>query len=243
MLIEYGNTVVLPDWKLRENAPTGYTRIYYVISGDVTYEAVETMCCLKPGYLYALPSTVPYRAWRDTRSDFACTYLHVDFLKAHINGLIETEVKKDSCLERFIRTIQAAIAEERIELLEQMADSFQTFFCTDPAFSYASEIQNTVQKYIMKHISEPLSIESLCRPFAYHPNYFISLFRRETGYTPHRYILQLRMQYAVVLLNKGMSNQDVCYACGYQDSSAFSRAFRSYYGVSPQKYVKGYRKP
>ena len=39
MLIEYGNTVVLPTWELIEKAPTGYSRIYYVLEGDLTYES------------------------------------------------------------------------------------------------------------------------------------------------------------------------------------------------------------
>ena len=51
------------------------------------------------------------------------------------------------------------------------------------------------------------------------------------------------VQYAVTQLNKGLSNEEVCYACGYTDSSTFTRAFRKYYGVALQKYRKGFRKP
>ena len=49
MLIEYGNTVVKPNWRLMEDAPTGYARIYYVLEGDLTYEAAED------GYYLHLP--------------------------------------------------------------------------------------------------------------------------------------------------------------------------------------------
>ena len=79
MLIEYGNTVVCDTWELNEETPTGYSRIYYVLEGDVTYEAADGRQTLKPGYLYALPSTEPYHVWRNKSKDFACTYLHVDF--------------------------------------------------------------------------------------------------------------------------------------------------------------------
>ena len=243
MLIEYGNTVVVPHWELNEHTPTGYSRIYYVIAGEATYEAEDVRRSLKPGYIYALPSTLPYRVFRNKRMDFQCTYLHVNFFQSHIDGLIEMKVEEDSCLSRYIRAVQAAINEERVRLLEQMADAFAEFLRGHPFFSDASEMQNTVQDYISQHMSENLTVERLSALFSYHPNYFIRLFRQETGYTPYQFILQQRMQYAVVQLNKGLPNEDVCYICGYTDASTFTRAFRKYYGVTPQKYKKGYRKP
>jgi AraC-like DNA-binding protein len=243
MLIEYGNTIVKPTWELNEEVPTGYSRIYHVLEGDVTYESADTRQSLKPGFLYALPSTAPYRVWRDKSRDFACTYLHVDFSKYRVNGLIELSVEEDGCLRDFIRTVAKAISEKRIELLEHLAEDFSYFLRESESFIPNSQMLTTVQKYILRHISEELTIESLSGLFNYHPNYFIRLFRRETGYTPYQYILQQRMQYAVTQLNLGLPNDEVCYACGYTDSSTFTRAFRKYYGVAPQKYRKGFRKP
>ncbi|MBR0215816.1 MAG: helix-turn-helix transcriptional regulator [Clostridia bacterium] len=243
MLIEYGNTVVVPSWELSEEIPTGYSRIYYVRTGEVTYESSDERRPLKPDHLYILPSTIPYHVWRNREKDFACTYLHVDFSQYRVNALIELSVQNNSCLDHFIQAVSRAIEEERIELLEQLAESFSFFLKDSEAFIRNSEMLTLVQAYILRHISEELSIEDLSLLFNYHPNYFIRLFHRETGYTPYQYIVQQRMQYAVTQLNKGLPNEEVCYACGYTDSSTFTRAFRKYYGVAPQKYRKGFRKP
>ena len=243
MLIEYGNTVVCDTWELNEETPTGYSRIYYVLEGDVTYEAADGRQTLKPGYLYALPSPEPYHVWRNKEKDFACTYLHVDFSKYRVSSLIELPVEKGSCLDDFIITVSAAIREERIELLEQLAEAFSSFLKNQEGFIRNSQMLTRVQRHIVHHISEDLTIERLSELFNYHPNYFIRLFRRETGYTPYQYIVQQRMQYAVTQLNQGLPNEEVCYSCGYTDSSTFTRAFRKYYGVAPQKYRKGFRKP
>lgn len=243
MLIEYGNTTVNPNWELNEETPAGYSRIYYVISGDVTYESAEERRALKPGRLYVLPSTEPYRVQRNAALDFTCTYLHVVFSQYRVSGLIELEVPPDSCLSRMIQTVQKAISEMRIELLEQLAEAVALFLRGNERFVQNSQMLTQVQQYIADHISEEMTIEQLSLLFNYHPNYFIRLFRRETGYTPYQYIIQQRMQYAVTQLNVGMPNDAVCYACGYTDSSTFTRAFRKYYGVAPQKYRKGFRKP
>ena len=243
MLIEYGNTVVRPTWELIEDIPTGYSRIYYIREGDLTYESADVRRAMRPGCLYALPSTVPYHVWRNPEKDFACTYLHVDFSKYRVNSLIELPVGENSCLSALVRTVEKAISEERIELLEQLAESFSFFLKESDSFVQNSQMLTTVQRHIVRHISEELTIERLSSLFSYHPNYFIRLFRRETGYTPYQYIVQQRMQYAVTQLNKGLPNEEVCYSCGYTDSSTFTRAFRKYYGVAPQKYRKGFRKP
>ena len=243
MLIEYGNTVVLPTWELIEDAPTGYSRIYYVWEGDLTYESADIRQAMKPGFLYVLPSTIPYHVWRNPEKDFVCTYLHVVFNHYRVNSLIELPVEEESCLNNFIITINKAIRERRIELLEHLAEDFSLFLKGSEGFIQNSQLLTRVQKHIVRHISEELTIEGLSHLFNYHPNYFIRLFRQETGYTPYQYIVQQRMQYAVTQLNKGLPNEEVCYACGYTDSSTFTRAFRKYYGVAPQKYRKGSRKP
>ena len=243
MLIEYGNTTVKPTWELNEEVPAGYSRIYYIISGDLTYESAEERRSMKPGRLYALPSTEPYRVRRDPAQDFTCTYLHVVFSQYRVSGLIEMETPKNSCLYEMILTVQRAITEKRIELLEQLAEAFALFLKGNDRFVQNSRMLTRVQQYIIDHISEEMTIEQLSQLFNYHPNYFIRLFRRETGYTPYQYIIQQRMQYAVTQLNIGLTNDSVCYACGYTDSSTFTRAFRKYYGVAPQKYRKGFRKP
>ncbi len=243
MLIECGNTTVRPEWVLNEEAPTGYSRIYYIVSGELTYESAEGRRAMQPGRLYALPSTAAYHVRRNPEKDFVCTYLHIVFSKYRVNGLIEMQVAEDSCLKDLIRTVQRAIDEKRIGLLEQLAESFSFFLQEDEHFVQNSRMLTQVQRHIVNHISEELTIEELSQLFNYHPNYFIRLFRRETGYTPYQYIIQQRMQYAVTQLNMGLPNEEVCYSCGYTDSSTFTRAFRKYYGVAPQKYRKGFRKP
>ena len=59
-----------------------------------------------------------------------------------------------------------------------------------------------------------------------------------TGKSPREYILDIRMQKAVHLLEtqRNLTIQEVAFRCGYADGSNFVHAFRRHYGVSPTAY-------
>ena len=57
----------------------------------------------------------------------------------------------------------------------------------------------------------------------------------------HRFILKKRLQIARNLLSAGHKPKDVYEACGFGDYTAFYRAFRSEYGISPRAYAASLR--
>lgn len=69
-------------------------------------------------------------------------------------------------------------------------------------------------------------------------NYFIKLFKKHVGKTPHQYIKDYRFGMAIAMIENGKSVTDTAIECGYQSASAFSLAFKNKLGVSPQTYVK-----
>jgi AraC-like DNA-binding protein len=59
-------------------------------------------------------------------------------------------------------------------------------------------------------------------------------FKSAFGVTPHQYLLQIRLQNAHSLLkNSSLSVQEITWSCGFENASAFCRAFKSSYGESP----------
>ncbi|MBI4404081.1 MAG: helix-turn-helix transcriptional regulator [Deltaproteobacteria bacterium] len=59
-------------------------------------------------------------------------------------------------------------------------------------------------------------------------------FERDIGMTPRQYIIKRRMEEALRLLKTGEYNVgDVALLVGYQDSAAFSKAFKKLFGVPP----------
>ncbi len=61
-------------------------------------------------------------------------------------------------------------------------------------------------------------------------------FARETGTTPHAYLLQRRVRLARQFLVAGRALADAAFAAGFADQSHMTRAFRRQFGVTPARY-------
>jgi AraC family transcriptional regulator len=97
--------------------------------------------------------------------------------------------------------------------------------------------EKKIRAYIMEHLSEELSLEELASVVEMSPNYLISLFRASMGMTPHRYVVQQRLERARQLLEQpGMALLEVAHRCGFKDQSQFTTTFRRYLGVTPGQY-------
>ncbi len=237
MLLEYGNTVAELTWQLDEHMPTGHSRVYYVQEADVMYRDSKTSCTLRPNTLYALPSSAPYRAWRLSDRDFRVTYLHIDFFPRAVSGLIEMPIRPDSALESFLTCVYRAIEEGRSDLVHVLAGAFNTVFDGNAHFVSPSGRMTDALVYISSHLSEELSISTLSALTAYHPHYFIKLFKEDMGMPPHQYILRMRLQEAARLLRAGGTVSEAASSVGYADVSSFARAFKGYYGVQPGRFA------
>ena len=61
-------------------------------------------------------------------------------------------------------------------------------------------------------------------------------FARETGVTPHAYLLQRRVRLARQLLATGHAPADAALEAGFADQSHMTRAFRRQFGITPARY-------
>jgi AraC family transcriptional regulator len=94
-----------------------------------------------------------------------------------------------------------------------------------------------VLDYIGDSLPEDLSLSDLAAVADMSPHYFTELFRRSTGYAPHRYVLLQRIERAKEgLRDTGRSVTDVALSVGFQNPSHFARVFRKFVGASPSRF-------
>src|SRR5262249_30480484 len=82
-----------------------------------------------------------------------------------------------------------------------------------------------------------VTIVRLAREARLSPFHFLRTFESLTGATPHQYVLRTRLRAAATRLTTGDDRVvDVALGTGFNDVSAFNRAFRAEFGVSPRAY-------
>ena len=101
----------------------------------------------------------------------------------------------------------------------------------DRGMRYAATMK--IYEFINLHYREEIGVSSLAERFYMDKNTLTRQFKRIIGLTPGEYIRKKRLENARSLILNGAGAQDAGYRSGFSDYSAFYRAFRQEYGVTP----------
>ena len=91
--------------------------------------------------------------------------------------------------------------------------------------------------YFEDHYGQKISLDQIAENMYLSPFYISKIFKSETGASPIRHLINIRLEKAKELLEKGeySSIQEVANAVGYEDAYHFSKLFKKRYGVSPSQ--------
>lgn len=94
-------------------------------------------------------------------------------------------------------------------------------------------------EYIKANFQRKVTVNELCKNLFLSKFYFIKLFRGYTGVTPYEYLLNYRVNQAKYLLrNTEKSVSEICFDCGFEDTSNFIRTFKKIAGFTPLQFRK-----
>jgi len=124
------------------------------------------------------------------------------------------------------------LSEVSRNLATAVIDTFQTVL--EDRNKYI--IQKCIE-YISGNLSEELSVETLANRFHFNPNYFSTIFKKNTGVALSYFILDMRMEKAVFLLqNSEKKIYEIAEKVGFKDVKYFCKVFKSKFGVTPNHY-------
>ncbi len=108
------------------------------------------------------------------------------------------------------------------------------------AFPDTTSVQDSVLlpavEYVTSHYNSPsLSLETLAQKCHISKVYLHKLFVKKLGIPPYRYITNVRMDRAYILLKDKKSVGQVATDVGYNDIYTFSRAYKKHFNESPEK--------
>jgi AraC-like DNA-binding protein len=91
--------------------------------------------------------------------------------------------------------------------------------------------------YMQSYYNAGITLKDIGREINLSPFYFIRLFKAQTGKTPHKYLLDIRLQQAKALLKRGVNPvEEVARLCGFINVGHFSSVFRRNVGATPSEY-------
>ncbi|WP_020162807.1 helix-turn-helix domain-containing protein [Methyloversatilis discipulorum] len=91
-----------------------------------------------------------------------------------------------------------------------------------------------IDAWLRRHAGEAPSLQLMAARFGYGPRRFHDLFVDAFGEPPHRYLVRLRLDAALALLDDSTrSLGDIALDTGFADQSAFTRRFTQRFGLPP----------
>lgn len=98
-----------------------------------------------------------------------------------------------------------------------------------------------VTEYIFEHYHEEIDFREYASSLFLSYSHFVHLFTKATGYSPHKFLLQVRIDKAKdLLLHTSLNISEISSHVGFADPLYFSRLFHKYNGKSPSQYRDKY---
>ena len=120
-------------------------------------------------------------------------------------------------------------------LYEVITDMLTLLFTPSDAHYENSELPSSldsVLSFIQNHFTEPITIDELAAQVSLSSYHFIRMFKKETGMTPHQYLIQMRIGSAKFYLRSTTSSiKEIAYTCGFQSENNFCICFKKLLGI------------
>lgn len=110
-----------------------------------------------------------------------------------------------------------------------------------PLLQEADSYIRWAMDYIQTYFSSNITLKDICGEIHVSQYHFIRMFSKKVGLTPHRYLLNVRVQKAKELLSTGCySVAETTVLCGFESIPHFSAVFKKLTGYTPAGYKKQY---
>lgn len=241
-----GHFLYRPGYALKRDAYDSFL-LLYVEEGELVVELDGQKKYAREGSFVLLNCYVPHAYFSD--KGCRCLWCHFDGYGARayfdavtarlgnvftMRNSVTVWFKLKEIFEFF--TPGKSIKEPLVS--KYLTDIMTTFLLYSPDDLMGSQgISEWTMTFISEHFKEDISNEFLAEQLGISPYHFIRSFKKETGFTPHEYLIRTRIDMARYLLkNTGLPVKDICYTTGFSCESVFCSSFKKNVGMTPINY-------
>lgn len=230
--------------------------LHYIISGEGSFTVNNTTAHLKQHdtFLIYPDEITTYSA--DTRNPWVYMWIAFDGTRAseclHYAGFSETdrirafshEATLAECVDTMLGAHQLTYSNDLIrqsQLMYFLATLMNEYQAAQPVHRVHEYPQHVYIDYaidfIEQNFQKNIKIGDLSHYIGLDRSYLTKLFKKILNISPQGYLLEVRMNKAsALLLSTGFPVNQVAGMVGYSDALAFSKAFKTKFGVSPKAY-------
>ena len=211
--------------------------IHFVVSGKGTYTVGDNVFTVLPGQAFLIrPGDITtYTADKDD----PWYYIWASF---DVNSDVLDDVPfiiDDDCIRRIFTDIHENFdfsSENQALAVSHIWNIYGRLISLTQANESNSYIREAVSIIKQQYMND-ISVKSIAEQIGLDRSYFCNLFKKHIDATPMQFIISYRMQKALKLLScQKYSVSVIAASVGYSDLSSFSKSFKKYYGVPPQRY-------
>lgn len=215
-------------------------------------------CCNRPGAIMITPSGPVPDIYLHTPSEIVHCALEEDFTRGVIceldRQLPSVPIFRPGMQDRSIQHILSMLTEELMAdrpaghlYVDSLAHALAARYLLLDGTSHVrpeprvsalpGRLLNRVREKMEANLDKDLSLESLARESGYSRAHFLRMFRAATGFTPHKYLVDLRLRRAQDSLRKrDASIVEVAVSCGFSSQSHMTSVFRQHLEMTPGEF-------
>lgn len=206
--------------------------------GTVTMQLRDTVLSLAPGQGVWIPAFTPHAA-RHERGSVGCyTYLPESAIGVgEVSRVLVPRAVQEMLLHLGVNDMDDAL---RVRIQSVLIEMLQTAVPEPVASEIPMPSDERVLALVAQVLAEPGSpdtVRELCEAHGLHERTVLRIFHAETGMSFRQWRAGVRMSLAARLIAEGAPISAAAYRSGYATTSAFSAAFKAWFGVTPREYV------
>ncbi|CAM3272029.1 AraC family transcriptional regulator [Paenibacillus lupini] len=225
---------------------------HFVLNGTVTLSSLGETITLTKGSMFCLfpdvkhsywitqydpnsPLQMHWLAFTGAQAELLVKRLGITEHRPYLRNRLTTELTNQlrACMER----MKTPHKDGDLQLQMKLYQLFELLSRPLPEVLEDKDWLKACLQYMETHYAEGITVTDIAQLTGMHRSHLSSRFKHSFGMSPREYLIKLRMERAEEMLhNRTLSITEISLSLGYSDLYTFSRAFCTYYGMSPSHY-------
>ena len=224
--------------------------LLYLISGRFDVTTPSGQATVNEDEMIVIPPREPYKICCSGETIY---FLCVHFTGSHINQILEeagislfpnkNRLHTNNHMQLRFKAIFEAFAKDDMFRQKELALLTERMII-EAGRSIKNYSENSLSlsksiRFLNENYTEQIKIPDLAQMEAMCVTAYNKSFKNQTGITPSKYIIELRMRMAIQYLEtSNLSIKEISSMCGYTNFNFFARVFKKHTGYAPTEYRK-----